>query len=320
MKVSVVIPAYNEETFIESCLSCLNAQSFPCDEFEVILVDNGSTDRTAAIANRFKGKFALAVISKSKITISAVRNLGASLSKGDIVVFLDGDCLTQPAWIAEGLRLAPASGIWGAHYRIPSSATWVSRVWFTYQAKEQEGAVSFIPASNMFIRRSDFDALGGFDESIQTSEDVDICNRAHAVGMPVVAFRVLAVVHEGIPRNLLQFYRQNRWHGMQIFQKFMQNLPSTKNLKIVAISLYTFVMFWATVAALGVALVTHWWLPPILGVILLLMPSMMLSIGKAWKSKSITAISSLIVLYAVYLLARAAAVTRVSPRNFKSMK
>jgi glycosyltransferase involved in cell wall biosynthesis len=105
--ISVVIPAFNEEANIEKCLHALTAQTFPKERFEVIVVDNGSTDSTVATANRFKTSLALRVVSKAGCNISGVRNHGAALATGEVLAFLDADCIPRPTWLEDSLALAP---------------------------------------------------------------------------------------------------------------------------------------------------------------------------------------------------------------------
>lgn len=308
--VTIVIPAFNEERHIAACLAALEAQTLPCDRFEVVLVDNGSSDNTLSVAKESVHSFALRIVSRPGINVSAVRNFGASLGHGEIIAFLDADCIVESEWLSDAIRLAPAKGIWGAHYRVPANATWIARTWFRYQATEQDGEASFIPSSNMFLWRRDFDSLKGFDEAIRTSEDVELCARARGAKMPVIAFPALAVVHEGVPRSITQFYRQNRWHGAQLLKLFVQNLPSTRNLRLIAISVYTFVTFWAMLVAIAASLIFHSWVLPVLLLALLLLPPVLLSIRKAGARP---AFATLTVLYLVYLLARAAALTDTAP-------
>lgn len=313
--VTVVIPAFNEEKHIGSCLAALEEQTLPCDQFEVVLVDNGSSDNTIPVAKKSVHSFALRIVSRPGINVSAVRNFGASLGHGEIVAFLDADCIVEAKWLAEAVRLAPAQGIWGAHYRVPANATWIAKTWFRYQATEQDGEVSFIPSSNMFLWRRDFNVLNGFDEAIRTSEDVELCARAHDAKMPVIAFPALAVVHEGVPRSITQFYRQNRWHGAQLLKLFLRNLPSTRNLPLIAISVYTFVTFWAMLVAVAADLIFHSWVLPVVLLVLLLLPPVLLSVRKVGARP---AFATLTVLYLIYLLARAAALTHIAPmRSWK---
>jgi glycosyltransferase involved in cell wall biosynthesis len=312
MRVSVVIPAYNEESHLRGCLECLANQTLSRDQFEVVLVDNGSTDSTVAIAQSFADMLNLKIALRPKVSISAVRNYGASLGSGEILAFLDADCLAPEKWLWEAINRTPEASVWGAHYLIPENASWVSRVWFAYQAKSYDGVVSFLPAGDTFIHRMDFDRLGGFDESVETSEDVDLCTRASTLGLNIIAMSELAVIHEGSPRTLLGFYRQNRWHGKQVLRVFLLNLPSLRNAHIIVMSLYTLLVLWMTIAATIVAILWHLWFLPFTLLGLLLLPPFVFSFYRTAGSRSVGSVTQLWILYTTYLLARAAALTRVS--------
>lgn len=247
MMISIVIPVFNEERYVAECLQSLVAQTLPMECFEVIVVDNGSTDSTMKIVNSFRDLLPLEVLLRPGCSISAVRNHGALVAKGDILAFMDGDCLGRPTWLADSLAIAPPHSIWGAHYIVSEEASWVAKVWSKYQATEREGAVTFIPGGCLFITRADFKLIGGFRESVETSEDVEICARAREQGMQILAYPSLAVVHKGTPGTLGKFYRKNRWHGKHVLRLFLARLPSTRNLPIVAISVYTLMMFWAAI-------------------------------------------------------------------------
>jgi hypothetical protein len=93
-KVSVVICAYNAEPTMEACLTSLQALRYPA--FEVIVVDDGSTDRTGAIADSFEG---IHVIHQENKGLSAARNVGIAASLGEIVAFTDSDCVVDPDWL-----------------------------------------------------------------------------------------------------------------------------------------------------------------------------------------------------------------------------
>ena len=94
MNVSVVIPALNEETIIEQCLQSIRRQTVPV---ELIIVDNGSVDRTPEIARQYCDK----VLIRPEYTLAQMRDLGALESSGDIIVTTDADCVAPPNWIEE---------------------------------------------------------------------------------------------------------------------------------------------------------------------------------------------------------------------------
>ena len=317
IRFSVIIPAFNEAKNIERCLEALCAQTLSKQMFEVIVVDNGSSDGTVAAASRFLEALPLQVVSKTQARISVVRNYGAALARGEILAFLDADCIAPSTWLDLSDATAPTNALWGAHYLIPANATWIGRVWFSHQATEQAGEVSFVPAGDLFIARIDFDRIGGFAESLQTSEDVELCLRAKTFGLKVIAYPPLGVIHEGTARTLTHFYRQNRWHGTHVVRMFLKNLPSTRNLPLVALSVYILILFWITVLSAFIALPIHRPLLPIVPLVLLLLPALLLALWKSYNSGYLRDSPPLFVLYMTYLLSRAASLLHMSSRDHR---
>lgn len=86
---SIIIPSFNEEHFIPKLLNNLNSQNF--NDFEVIVVDGYSTDKTAEIVTHFKSKYPLSLVSTKVRGVSYARNLGAKKSTGEILIFFDAD-------------------------------------------------------------------------------------------------------------------------------------------------------------------------------------------------------------------------------------
>lgn len=93
--ISVVIPTYNEEKNIARCLSSLNKQTIPRSNFEVIVVDGQSTDKTVEIAQRYADK----VIQQVSKGVGGARNDGAKIAKGDVIVTTDADCVPYSEWL-----------------------------------------------------------------------------------------------------------------------------------------------------------------------------------------------------------------------------
>jgi glycosyltransferase involved in cell wall biosynthesis len=315
--ISVIIPTFNEEKYIEDTLRALAMQQYSEKCFEVILVDNESTDSTIAIAKNFCSTLQVRILTFSGRSISQVRNYGAEVAKGSILAFLDADCLPGPVWLSDGFAAGQRNQVWGAHYAIPPDATWVGEVWTRYQAKEQEGAVSFLPAGDLFIFRDDFLKLGGFNPNLETSEDVELCQRAENSGMQIVAHRQLAVSHRGTPSTLRQFYKQNRWHGKHVFRKFLAEFPSTRNLPVVGLTVYTFAMLWTCIVSIVIGIMKHQWELPIGFLILLVGPFIAISLSKTVRKGKLTDAPELTVLYATYFIARAAALTHGFKRNHR---
>jgi glycosyltransferase involved in cell wall biosynthesis len=317
VSVSVIIPALNEEKMIGRCLESLAELDFPRSGFEVLLVDNGSADRTLEIAKSFQSRLNLRILEKAGVRISALRNLGAREARGGLLAFLDADCLAPAGWLERIVELArgQSTGILGAHYLLPENSSWVGRTWHRYQEAEKSGEVSHVPAGDLIMRREDFLRLGGFDDSIQTNEDYELCERARAAGMNVLAFPQIGVVHLGTAQSLRVFFRKQAWHGTHVVKVFLRNISGSHNLKAVLFAVYTALSIAAIVAGLAWAVLGSgpWWVALAAAAALLLPPAALsarqVSAGGKWPD-----FFPLAALYLTYGIARAKAL--LSVKNF----
>ncbi len=239
--ISVVIPTLNEEAVIGRCLESLARQTFPHQSFEVIVVDNGSRDGTVDLALGFRESLRLRVLSRKGVPASALRNLGAEAAAGHSLAFLDADCIAGPDWLARAMPVLRTAGcgVIGASYTIPDGSSWVARTWYGHMRTERQGPVSYVPAGTMLISRKTFLALGGFDETIATSEDCEFCQRAAAADLPVEGIPFLSVVHLGTPQTLGAFFQKQRWHGTDVHKVFLRNTRSAAHAKSALFALYT---------------------------------------------------------------------------------
>jgi glycosyltransferase involved in cell wall biosynthesis len=170
MMLSLIVPAYNEEVMIGETLRTLVASARSVGEpFELIVVDDASTDATAAIA-RAHGASVLRV---DLHRISAVRNAGARTAQGELLVFVDADTLVPPETLAQMLDAVRGGAIGGgARVRLDEHGLpWWARAlssftcWLVYRLRIAGGCF-------VFARREAFDAVGGFDERYFASEEI----------------------------------------------------------------------------------------------------------------------------------------------------
>lgn len=303
---------------IGRCLEALAAMAFSRDRFEVIVVDNGSRDKTLEIAESFQDRLNLRVLQKTNVRISALRNLGARAAAGNILAFLDADCLAPQDWLDRILELAPAAGagVMGAHYLLPDDSTWVGRTWHRYQEAPKSGEVSHVPAGDLIMRREDFLRLGGFDETIQTNEDYELCERARKSGMHVMAFPRIGVVHLGTAQSLRVFFRKQAWHGTHVIKVFLRDMLKSHNRKAVFFAAYTLMCVLAVLAGITwtIILPNLWWWVPVAGVAALCLPPAALSARQVLASRKWTDFFPLFALYLTYGIARARAL--LSIKNF----
>lgn len=213
MKISFVIPTLNEENNIESVLNSIK-ESVICNKFnyEIIVVDNGSTDKTVEIAKHHGAK----VFLRPGISISALRNYGARKSTGSLLVFLDGDICLTPSWglnIGYTIKILNKNPqiITGSLCGIKVDASWIEQRWFKPRLKKQ--SVNYINSGHMIILKKYFYILGGFNEKIETGEDYELCKRASKQGARIINNQELSVVHLRYPKTIKDFFKREQWHG-----------------------------------------------------------------------------------------------------------
>lgn len=177
--LSIVIPAHNEAAFLGATLDALRAGArlLGCP-FEIVVVDDDSTDGTAAIAEEGGAR----VVSAKLRHIAAVRNAGAAAARGDRLVFVDADTLVPPATLRAAMdALSGGAVAGGTHARLPDGEAWWARAgWAPFQwgmivLRMPGGAF-------MFMTRAAFDAAGGFDERFFASEEIHLARALRKTG------------------------------------------------------------------------------------------------------------------------------------------
>lgn len=303
--ISIVIPCRNEEAHIGACLESLcRLRSAP--SFDVILMDNGSTDRTIGIASSFQARLHLRIASMPGVSIAALRNRGAYLTQGRILAFLDADCIPAPNWLETVAELLeePGCGIVGSFYDIPSRSSWVARAWESRVAQPRR-SVNYVPGGDLLLLRSTFDQAGGFDEGIQTNEDSEFCRRVRCLGFAILADPALAVVHLGSAQTLGHFYRKQKWHGTHVLKVFLRTPFRSGNEKAILFAFYVLALELAILITMLVALTTAHWKPLAASVALMLLPPALLSLRRTRQARPWHEFPGLVLLYSTYGLARA---------------
>lgn len=213
MTAAVVIPAYNAAATLGLCLSAVQAQSAP--PREIFVVDDGSTDDTAALARRF----GVSYIRLNRQGPAAARNAGAKRADTDFVAFTDADCIPERDWLA---KLAAAFAETGAaavggSYAIANSRSLLARLVHAeiverHRAMREDA--DFLGSFNVAYRRETFLSAGGFDEAYRNAsgEDNDLAYRLHDAGARLLFRRDIRVAHHH-PERLWPYLRTQARHG-----------------------------------------------------------------------------------------------------------
>lgn len=208
--VSIVIPAFNEEKYIESVLQRVFSLDYPREMYEVIIVDNGSTDNTVDLARKYTDKVYL----YEGVKVGAVRNFGVSKARGEYIAFLDSDCVPPVSWLVDAFKYIDANGcdVIGGTCLLREDPTWVETSWVINQNPKDQVNGSLMGGS-ILIKKSIFSSVGGFDESMSAGEDSALGDKLIASGYSVHIAKCCAFVHLGYPRDLCEFTRRQFWHA-----------------------------------------------------------------------------------------------------------
>ena len=214
MKVSVVVPAYNAAGTIRVCLAALEQQSVPSSDYEVIVVDDGSTDDTPDIvSHEFPG---VRLLRQKNAGPAAARNNGALAAQGEYVFFTDSDCRPLRDWIermsapfAADKEVAGVKGV----YRTEQPQLTARFVQIEYEDKydlmRRDRYIDFIDTYSAGFKRDIFNSMGGYDCSfpVACSEDAEFSFRLSNKGYKMV-FVPEAVVYHIHPAAFCAYVRK----------------------------------------------------------------------------------------------------------------
>lgn len=232
---SVILPAFNEGAHIGPCLDAIRANSGDPAVVEILVVDNGSTDQTVAVA-RARGARVIENTTGRRIHISDLRNIGARGSSGEVLVFLDADMLVPGDWLekAGAYFKTGFTGALGFTSKVPDTAGWVGRIWGQrlYLKRRRVVDVDFLPGRNIFVTRAAFEAAGGFDPAFLTGEDKDFTFRVRRAGYRVISAPEVCLIHLGYEKNLAELLRKEFWRQsctLQFARKYGYSLRTLRH-------------------------------------------------------------------------------------------
>jgi GT2 family glycosyltransferase len=211
--VSVIIPHYNDLDNLRHCLQLLAKQTAPTGSFEVVVADNNSHCGLVEVEGVCAG---IARVAPAPIQgAGEARNAGVAASHGGVLAFIDSDCRPAADWIERGLAAMSRANVIGGRVEVdvrdptnPTGAEAFEKV-FAFNFKRYIEEEGFSGSGNLFVRREDFERVGGFRSVV--AEDLDWGRRATAMGLKLAYADDVVVSH---PARYDWGQLKNKWRKM----------------------------------------------------------------------------------------------------------
>lgn len=208
----MIVPVRNGARTLPALLEGLRRQTLPRDRFEVVVVDNASTDGTASTAAAYDA----VVVDEPIANRARARNRGVTAARAALYAFTDADCVPEPGWLEALHDCAPKAPLVAGDVRVglsadPGAIERFEALWrFGQSAWVQQG---WAATANLLVARGAFDAVGGFDPAWRhIAEDADFCLRARDAGYRL-EYCPDAVVEHAAERAMMPFLRRSFLHG-----------------------------------------------------------------------------------------------------------
>lgn len=246
--ISVIVPAYNAARTLGKCLEALAHQSLPRSQYEIIVVDDGSTDETATMAEQANAR----VIRQRNQGPAVARNHGVEAAGGELVMFTDADCEPAPDWIERMSAPFADPNVAGAKgaYRTRQPELMARFVQLEYEDKygrlARQPRIDFVDTYSAAYRRAVFLENGGFEASFSTAsvEDQELSFRLAQKGYRLV-FAPAAWVYHQHDRSVGEYIRRKfgigywkallvRWHPEKVMSD--SHTPQTLKIQIVLLA------------------------------------------------------------------------------------
>ncbi len=189
--VSVVIPVYNEPEGLKATLDSLIAQQYPQHEYEVIVVDNGSKDHTFQVAQQYQQLYPELIIAEKEHQLQgsyAARNKGIRISKGEILCFVDADMTVAPNFLQNIVEVFETQhpDYLGCTVHLYSDKHTLAAKYNQlggFSVKSDLEHSQFVPTCCLSVKRDLFDAVGFFDERLESGGDYEFGQRVYRAGL-----------------------------------------------------------------------------------------------------------------------------------------
>ena len=238
VELTFVIPVRNDAGRLRLCLDAI-ADNTAARQGRVVVADNGSLDDSRLVAEAAGAT----VLTLPGCRVGELRNLAASTASSPLIGFVDADHVIDSGWIAAALEIFddPSVAAAGAPYSAPPTANWIQRAYDRVRpVLHSAQPTDWLGSGNLIVRREAFERVRGFDTSLESCEDVDLCNRLRAAGYRLVADPRLRSVHLGDPGTLRALFFGELWRGRDNIKVSLRGPWSLRAVPSVAIPIGNF--------------------------------------------------------------------------------
>ena len=206
--VSIIVPTYNSQNTLEKCLNSIRNQTHR--NIEMIIVDNGSTDRTVEIAHQYGAKVHILIgVERSKQI-----NYGVKMAQGKYVYRVDSDFILDSTIVEEATRKCEDEAYDAVSIFCASDPT--ISFWAKVRKLEKDCYKDeLLYTGARFFRKEVFEAIGGFKENLIAGEDYDLYNRLKKIGYRIGKIKSQEL-HIGEPKKLMDIIRKQYYYGSTI--------------------------------------------------------------------------------------------------------
>jgi glycosyltransferase involved in cell wall biosynthesis len=276
-------------------------QDYPKDKYEILLIDNGSTDDTPQIAE----DFGATVVTQPDLNVAGLRNYGSSLARGTVYAFIDADVAISERWLSAAIDCLSTDdriACVGSFPHVPESYGWVAQTWWHLQLPHttiEKTAVGWLPSMSMAVKKPAFQSIGGFSTDLVTCEDVDFCYRL-AETYEIVYCENMKATHYGEANSLKDLFKKERWRGISNYDGIRHHGFRLAEIPSLVLPIYYALLFLSAFFALIFNI--KW--AVFLNIILILLPPFLKSSLAYRKFPSLKLFLQMLICYFVYCLAR----------------
>ncbi len=213
LSISIIVPFYNAEKYIKDCVESLLSQKYLASDYEIIFVDNNSTDSSVDIVKRYPR---IKLISESKQGSYAARNTGIKRAKGQIVAFTDPDCIVSSDWLTEIEKAmsSPAVSVVLGQNLMPNDSLLLSMLQDyedeknIYTFSSNDGNIYFGHTNNMAVRRELFYDIGMLVERVRGADTIFVNSVVKKYSPQAVRYSELIKVRHMEIEKPLDYYKK----------------------------------------------------------------------------------------------------------------